>query len=298
MLVITNSTLSNNGSEAINNDGWSCTFCGNGTTSVQITNSSITGNGRAIYSDTGRQNCGGSCPVTISISNSTISGNGDGVHNSTLSDTVVSDSTISDNGSGIHNDGAIAASVYNTTMSNNGVEIQNSSPVVVTVSNTIFNVSPGGHSIVNDFGTVTSDGYNVSSDDGGGYLNAPGDQINTDPLLGPLQDNGGPTLTRALLSGSPAIDAGDPNFVGPPDYDQRGPGYDRVRNGRIDVGSFEVQEPLSTPTPSVPPTATPTGTSSPSPTATLSPSPSPTPTPCSGRCTPTPRPRPTPPRRP
>ena len=165
------------------------------------------------------------------------------MHNSTLSDTVVSNSTISDNGSGIYNDnGALAASVYNTTMSNNGVEIRNfNSPVVVAVSDTIFNVSPGGHSILNDFGTVTSYGYNVSSDDGAGYLNGTGDQINTDPMLGPLQDNGGPTFTHALLPGSPAINAGDPNFVGPPDYDQRGPGYDRVRGGRIDVGSFEVK---------------------------------------------------------
>ena len=209
MLVITYSTLSNNGpGEAINNDGWSCTFCGNGTTSVQITNSSITGNpGGAIYSDTGRQNCGGSCPVTISITNSTISGNGGGVHNSTLSDTAVSNSTISDNGTGIYNDnGAIAASIYNTTMSNNGVEIRNfNAPVVVAMSHTIFNVSPGGHSILNDFGTVTSYGYNVSSDDGGGYLNGPGDQINTDPMLGPLQDNGGLTFTHVLLPGSPPL---------------------------------------------------------------------------------------------
>ena len=202
---ITYSILSNNSGDAINNDAWSCTFCGNGTTSVQITNSSIIGNGGAIYSDTGRQNCGGSCPVTISITNSTISGNGGGVHNSTLSDTVVSNSTISDNGFGIYNDyGAIAASIHNTTMSNNGVEIQNfNAPVVVAMSQTIFNVSPGGHSILNDFGTVTSYGYNVSSDDGGGYLNGTGDQINTDPLLGPLQDNGGPTFTHALLPGSP-----------------------------------------------------------------------------------------------
>jgi N-acetylneuraminic acid mutarotase len=283
MLVITYSTLSNNGpGEAINNDGWSCTFCGNGTTAVQITNSSIIGNGGAIYSDTGRQNCGGSCPVTISITNSTISGNGGGVHNSTLSDTVVSNSTISDNGFGIYNDnGAIAASVHNTTMSNNGVEIQNfNAPVVVAMSHTIFNVSSGGHSILNDFGTVTSYGYNVSSDDGGGYLNGTGDQINTDPLLGPLQDNGGPTFTQALLPGSPAINAGDPNFVGPPDYDQRGPDYDRVRGGRIDVGSFEVQ---ATPTPT--PTATATATSTPRV----------TPTP---RVAPTPRPRPSPAPRP
>jgi hypothetical protein len=158
---------------------------------------------------------------------------------------VISNSTISDNGYGIYNDnGAIAASVYNTTMSKNGVEIRNfNAPVVVAMSHTIFNVSLGGHSILNDFGTVTSYGYNVSSDDGGGYLNGSGDQTNIDPLLGPLQDNGGPTLTRALLPASPAINAGDPSFTPPPLYDQRGPGFDRVRNGRVDVGSFEVQEP-------------------------------------------------------
>jgi hypothetical protein len=44
-----------------------------------------------------------------------------------------------------------------------------------------------------------------------------------------------------LLPGSPAINAGDPNFTPPPFYDQRGPGFDRVVNGRIDVGSFELQ---------------------------------------------------------
>jgi hypothetical protein len=299
VLAITYSTLSNNGpGEAINNDGWSCTFCANGTTSVEITNSSITNNaGDAIFSDTGRQNCGGSCPVAISITNSTISGNAGGVHNSTLSDTVVSNSTISDNGSGIYNDnGALATSVYNTTMSNNGVEIQNfNAPVVVAMSHTIFNVSPGGHSILNDFGTVTSYGYNVSSDDGGGYLNGPGDQINTDPMLGPLQDNGGPTLTHALLPGSPAINAGDPNFTPPPLYDQRGPGFDRVVHGRIDIGSFEVQEPLSTPTPTATATATPTSTATATPTptatATISPTATPTSTP---RVTPTPRLQPTP----
>ena len=95
--------------------------------------------------------------------------------------------------------------------------------------------------ISNFGGTVTSLGYNLSSDNGGGHLTGPGDQINTDPLLGPLQDNGGPTLTHTLLPGSPAIDVGDPNFTPPPFFDQRGPGFDRVVNGRIDNGSFEVQ---------------------------------------------------------
>ena len=86
-------------------------------------------------------------------------------------------------------------------------------------------------------------------------MTGPGDQINTEPLLGPLQDNGGPTLTHALLPGSPAIDAGDPNFTPPPFYDQRGPGFPRVVNGRIDVGSFEVQGPTPTPTPTATPCA-------------------------------------------
>jgi hypothetical protein len=60
-------------------------------------------------------------------------------------------------------------------------------------------------------------------------------------MLGPLQDNGGPTLTHALLPGSPGINAGDPNFTPPPAYHQRGSPSVRVFNGRIDVGSFEVQ---------------------------------------------------------
>jgi hypothetical protein len=140
----------------------------------------------------------------------------------------------------------------------------------------------------------------LSSDDGGGYLTGPGDQINTDPLLGPLQDNGGPTFTHALLDGSPAIDAGDPKFIPPPLYDQRGPSFWRVRNDRIDVGSFEVQagpEPTPTPTPdptpTPTPTATPTGTPTPTPDPTATPTPTPTATP-QPRPTRTPRPRPTP----
>jgi PKD repeat protein len=60
-------------------------------------------------------------------------------------------------------------------------------------------------------------------------------------MLGPLQDNGGPTFTHKLLTGSPAINAGNPNFTPPPFYDQRGPGFDRVRDGRVDIGAFEVQ---------------------------------------------------------
>jgi hypothetical protein len=72
-------------------------------------------------------------------------------------------------------------------------------------------------------------------------LASAGDQVNTDPMLSPLEDNGGPTVTHRLLSGSPAIDMGDPNFTPPPVSDQRGSGFPRVYGGRIDIGSFEVQ---------------------------------------------------------
>jgi hypothetical protein len=60
-------------------------------------------------------------------------------------------------------------------------------------------------------------------------------------MLGPLRDNGGPTFTHALLTGSPAINMGNPSFTPPPDFDQRDTGFDRVVNGRVDIGAFEVQ---------------------------------------------------------
>src|SRR5204863_1369710 len=137
--------------------------------------------------------------------------------------------------------------------------------------------------IFNASGMIDSFGYNLSSDDGSGFLTAIGDQINTDPMLGSLQDNGGPAFTHTLLSGSPAIDAGDPSFdpysFSPPLLeDQRGAGFPRVVNDRIDIGAFEVQ-PAPTPTP------TPTSTPTPNPTPTSTPTPSPTPT-----STPTPTP--------
>jgi hypothetical protein len=43
------------------------------------------------------------------------------------------------------------------------------------------------------------------------------------------------------LPGSPAIDAGDPDFIGPPEFDQNG--LPRVVNGRIDIGAVEIQPP-------------------------------------------------------
>jgi hypothetical protein len=88
-------------------------------------------------------------------------------------------------------------------------------------------------------GSVSSLGYNVIGNSGDGSGFAASDLVNVNPQLGPLQNNGGPTQTMALLAGSPAIDAGDNNNA--PAYDQRGPGYPRIVNGTIDIGAFEVQ---------------------------------------------------------
>ncbi len=60
-----------------------------------------------------------------------------------------------------------------------------------------------------------------------------------DPMLVALASNGGPTLTHALLAGSPAIDRGS-NPAGLA-YDQRGEGLERVSGARADVGAFELQ---------------------------------------------------------
>jgi hypothetical protein len=99
----------------------------------------------------------------LSIVNSTISGNsantgnGGGIYNFNSS-LRITNSTITGNsagsGGGIYNDGSQGASV-------------------VEISNTILNSGASGENIFNNGGTVTSNGYNLSSDDGGGYLNGP-----------------------------------------------------------------------------------------------------------------------------
>jgi hypothetical protein len=69
--------------------------------------------------------------------------------------------------------------------------------------------------------TFTSQGFNLSDDNGSGFLNQSTDQTLTNPRLDPagLKDNGGPTPTIALLPGSPALDKGNSFGVS---TDQRG----------------------------------------------------------------------------
>jgi len=197
--------------------------------------------------------------LSITNGNTADTHGGGGIYNDhatlVVATLTVTNSTFSDNsgagpnsrGGGIANEGAFGSATVtlnNSTFSGNsassGGGIFNDS-ATVTVRGTILNAGASGENLYSASGLLSSLGYNLSSDNGGGFLTATGDQINTNPSLGPLQDNGGPTFTHAPSQGSPAIDAGEPNFTLPPDYDQRGPGYVRVAHGRVDIGAFEVQ---------------------------------------------------------
>lgn len=209
--------------------------------SATVTSNSCTFSGNSATDGGGIYSVGFSGNAMVTLNNTTFSGNsapfGGGISNSGFSGNAavtLNNSTFGGNsasyGGGIYNDGT-------------------SGSATIDLTHTILSAGASGQNIYNsNGGTVTSQGYNLSSDAGvtnvggsTGALAATGDQINTNPLLGALQDNGGPTFTHAPLQGSPAIDAGDPNFTPPPYYDQRGPGYNRVADRRIDIGAFEVQ---------------------------------------------------------
>jgi len=300
-LSLINCTVSGNST-----DGTGGGICADANATLTIDSSTLSGNYAGDYGG-GIANSG-----TLTINNSTLSGNrgeftGGAILNGfngdaslTLNNSTLSGNTTQLHGGGIFNEGHSAIS--NSTLSGNSGMTAGAilnRLATLDIESTILNRGELGPNILND-GTVTSHGYNLSSDDGSGYLIGPGDQINTEPLLGPLQNNGGPTFTHQLLPGSPAINTGDPNFSPPPFFDQRGPGFDRVVNGRIDKGSFELQAG-TTPTPTVTPSATATATATPTPTATSTPTATPTATPTSTprptpspRSSPAPRPRPTP----
>ena len=230
-----NSTISGN---STGSSGGGISISGSGLVpGSSIVNSTVSGNSA--------KTSGGGIAGGATVENSTISGNsagmsGGGIYGSaTVENSTISGNSAGTSGGGIYNNSSLHVTLStipgNSAPSGGGIYNVGS----VDMSNTSLNAGASGENIFNDGGTVTSFGYNLSSDDGGGYLNGPGDLINTDPLLGPLQNNGGPTFTHALLPGSPAIDAGDPNFTPPPLNDQRG--CPRVINGRVDIGSFERQ---------------------------------------------------------
>lgn len=188
---------------------------------------------------------------TATIANSTISGNaaqyGGGIYNNTNTLTVVN-STVSGNnastGSGICNAGTLTAS--NSTVSgNSGASggIHSFGGSSETLTNTIVANNAGG----DISGIIETASHNLIADanSSGGIQNGVnGNIVGANPLLGTLQNNGGPTWTHALLPGSPAVNSGDNcvliangcGYTHPAlPADQRG----MPRRGNVDMGSFE-----------------------------------------------------------
>ncbi len=229
-------------------------FYNNFASSFLLLNSTVDGNIASISG--GIDNDG-----NLNITNSTISNNRAGSRGGIFSfgEIVAINSTISGNTASFV--GGIESgtpsgrlTLIQSTVSDNVAENSGPGGIFISdglaeLSNTIVAGNSGSNSDVE--GDFTSEGYNLIGDGTGSTgFTAPGDQVGTsdnpiDPKLGPLQDNGGPTETQALLPDSPAIDAGDPNFTPPPDFDQRGPGFPRVLDGdgidgpRIDIGAYE-----------------------------------------------------------
>ncbi len=111
------------------------------------------------------------------------------------------------------------------------------------------NISRGDQtSGVDCYGTLTSQGYNLIADTRNCTITGTtaGNKVGVLAKLGDLANNGGPTLTHALLSGSPAIDAGNPappSSTACPTQDQRKVARPRDGNGdgvaQCDIGAVE-----------------------------------------------------------
>ena len=249
VMTLVNSTV--RGNSAVNNGGGIST----NTSTTIILNTAIISN--------------------TALGTSTTSGLGGGVHHVNANvtpvaiarTTTITNTTIAGNigngGAGIYVDNRGRVDVYNSTIAANaatntataqvggiflGVTSTGQPGDLLRLKNTIVadnvanNTTQRGADVGNSTGlSITSSGYNLLENVVGATIGGTttGNIVGQDPRLGPLRNNGGPTLTKALLVSSPAINGGDPAFVPPPTTDQRGPGFPRVLLGRVDIGAYE-----------------------------------------------------------
>jgi fibronectin-binding autotransporter adhesin len=182
---------------------------------------------------------------TAVYNNSTFGSGGGIVHNVLFGSNslTVRNSTISGNsatgaGGGVRNAGIANTTLQNVTLVNNTAVVNGQSINVfegtLTTTNSIITTNSVS---VNCNGTINSQGYNIASDDSCS-LSGTADLSNTDPLLGALNNNGGSTLTHALLIGSPAIDNGSNCLT----VDQRG--VARPIGTTCDRGAYEYDTAL------------------------------------------------------
>jgi hypothetical protein len=267
ILILNNTTISNNSASSA---GGGITNFSNG--DIVLNNSRIEDN--TAYSGGGIDNDGVFTVTSSTIANNVATNNGGGIHNAGDDEVgmTISRSTISGNsalvGGGI--DTANELLISNSTVSSNSAETQgggiNNTNTLTTLSSTIAqNTSPSAGGLFNADAELTlinsliagNDSQDLLNEIQEGFITRTGvinnngvnlvadgsfteeNILNVDPLLSPLQDNGGSTLTHLLLEGSPAIDVGETILIGEP-FDQRGEGFDRVVNGTVDLGAVEV----------------------------------------------------------
>jgi hypothetical protein len=232
---------------------------------LTITNSTLSGNTASLYGG-GIFNTSGQ----LTIVGSTLSGNmangGGGLvsdtnlttHTTTITNSTLSGNTATVRGGGVLNLEGLTA-IRHSTLTNNtapdgsgsGVASYGNALARTEIHSTIIagNTNSDVDFVTGMTNSLLSLGYNlVGSGNADGSFNQPGDQTSIlQPQLLPLANNGGPTQTHALQLGSPAINAGDPaaaaGMNGVPEFDQRGEGFPRIVENRIDIGAFEVQQP-------------------------------------------------------
>jgi hypothetical protein len=206
---------------------------------------------------------------TIDNNSATESGGGVWMRGGTILQSTISGNSAEVSGGGIWTSD-FAATVRHSTIADNSAGVSGGGVFVedgaLTLDHTIVatNTAPAGRDLTGlivatievHYSLIGSNAHSglaeapVGSPDANGNLiggSASASRIN--PLLGDLADNGGPTMTHALMYGiiseSPALNAGDPDALpgeeGVPVFDQRGMPFTRVYGGRIDIGAFESQ---------------------------------------------------------
>ncbi len=260
-LTITNSTISGNKTTQGSGGG----IYARGTT--KIVNCTISGNSGGTGNGGGLDFAGGG---SLTITASTVSGNtaskGAGVFaysnigNSTITNSTITGNKATGAGGGIAVQGTGTLNLVNDTIvgnkSANGgglsvgnvglFPVQNIGSLTVNVLNTIVaNNTDTSQKAPDIAGKITARNSLIFSQTGITFVGSKATDIfGVDPHLGPLQNNGGPTMTMALLAGSIAIDAGDDSVLGLPyslTTDQRG--LARKAGSHVDIGAFESQLP-------------------------------------------------------
>ncbi|MEO6589869.1 MAG: choice-of-anchor Q domain-containing protein [Pyrinomonadaceae bacterium] len=207
------------------------------TSTVTITNSIFMGNSSGGTTGGGGGQFNGGVRITNSTfaNNTAPNGGGGGIQSNGTLGTLLTNVTISNNTS-TTNGGGIHRGTTNTNffIRNSIVAGNNGDPISPDITNSTGGIVSEGNNIIGNVGTST--GWIMS------------DLLNTNPLLNPLANNGGFTMTFLPMAGSPAIDAGQ-NCVldltcatnNPPQAvttDQRG--VMRPQGAAVDIGSVEV----------------------------------------------------------